>query len=154
MISLTLLADLVVLLLVLGVTALVLLGWGHFTWRLLAIEQPSRPTVLTAWLGFCLVVACLEIIHLFVPIDWKVTLTVSLIGLLGQRLRATSPNTEGLKQLLVQTIKHGRLVFIGVDCVHTVRNWHDAIEVVAMDFWRAVIFVLVFIVWANCKPLA
>lgn len=106
MISLTLLADLVVLLLVLGVTAIVLLGWGHLTWRLFAIEQPSRPTALTAWLGFCLVVACLEIIHLFVPIDWKVTLAVSLIGLLGQRLRATSPNTEGLKQLLVQTIKH------------------------------------------------
>ena len=106
MISLTLLADLVVLLLVLVVTALVLLGWGHLTWRLFAIEQPSRPTVLTAWLGFCIVVACLEVIHLFVPIEWKVTLAVSLIGLWGQGLRAISPNTAGLKQLLVRTIKH------------------------------------------------
>ena len=67
MITLKLLVDLVVLLLVLGVAAIVLLGWGHLTWRLLAIEQPSRPTVLTAWLGFCIVVACLEIIHLVSP---------------------------------------------------------------------------------------
>jgi hypothetical protein len=106
MVSLKLLADLVVLLLVLGMTAIVLLGWGHLTWRLLAVEQPSRPTVLTAWLGFCIVVASLEIIHLFVPIDWKVTLAVSLIGLLGQRLGSTSPNTAGLKQRLAHTIKH------------------------------------------------
>jgi hypothetical protein len=106
MISLTLLADLVVLLLVLGVTGLVLLGWGKLTWRLLAIEQPSRPSVLTVWLGFCIVVASLEIIHLFIPIDWKVTLIVSVLGVFGQRLGSKAAHRSELISLFVSTIKH------------------------------------------------
>jgi len=80
-------ADLLVLLLVLASTALVLLGWGNLTWRFLGIQTPTRPSALTVLLGFCLVVACLEIVHLFVPIDWRVTLAFALIGVLGQRLR-------------------------------------------------------------------
>jgi hypothetical protein len=86
--SLKLLADLVVLLLVLGMTAIALLGWGNLTWRLLGIEQPNKPSVLTVWLGFCVVVGCIEIIHLLVPVDWKVTCAFALIGLIGYGLNS------------------------------------------------------------------
>ena len=109
--------DLLVLLLVLCSTALVLLGWGNLIWRWLGVQQPSKPSVLTVWLGFCVIVASLEAVHLFVPIDWKVTLAVALIGALGQRLRVkfarskeSSPPTAvepavGVRSLVVNAIK-------------------------------------------------
>jgi hypothetical protein len=81
--------DLVNLLGVLVVTAAALLGWGNLTWRFLSIEQPRRPSVLTVWLGFCIVVALIEIIHLFVPIDWRVTVAVAAIGAVGFNLRTS-----------------------------------------------------------------
>ena len=109
--------DLLVLLLVLCSTALVLLGWGNLIWRWLGVQQPRKPSVLTVWLGFCVIVASLEAVHLFVPIDWKVTLAVALIGALGQRLRVkfarskeSSPPTAvepavGVRSLVVNAIK-------------------------------------------------
>jgi hypothetical protein len=81
--------DLVILLGVLVVTAAALLGWGNLTWRFLCIEQPCRPSVLTVWLGFCIVVALIEIIHLFVPIDWRVTVAVAASGAFGFNLRTS-----------------------------------------------------------------
>lgn len=75
--------DLVVLLCVLGTTAVVLLGWGNLTWRVLGVPRPTEVSVITIWLGFCIVVGCLEFIHLFVPIDWRVTVGVAIVGLLG-----------------------------------------------------------------------
>jgi hypothetical protein len=110
-------SDLLVLLLVLTSTAIVLHGCGNLTWRLLGIQQPSQPSVLTVWLGFCVVVASLEAVHLFGPIDWKVTVAVALIGALGHRLRAKlarskepSPPTAvepavGVRSLVVNAIK-------------------------------------------------
>ena len=88
--SLNVLADLFLLLLVLGVTTIVLHGWGNFSWRLLGVEQPNKLSVMTVWLGFCIVVGCIEIVHLFVPIDWKVTLVFSVIGVAGQWLTSKS----------------------------------------------------------------
>lgn len=88
--SLELLADLVVLILVLCTTAIVLLGWGNLTWRLLDIEQPNKPSVMTVWLGFCVVIGCVEIVHLFAPVDWKVTFAVALTGLIGYGLNSKS----------------------------------------------------------------
>jgi hypothetical protein len=81
--------DLVILLGVLVVTAAALLGWGNLTWRFLSIEQLQRPSVLTVWLGFCIVVALIEVIHLFVPIDWRVTVAVAAIGAVGFNLRTS-----------------------------------------------------------------
>ncbi len=79
--------DLIMLLGVLVVTAAALLGWGNLTWRFLSLEQPQRPSVLTVWLGFCIVVAFIEVIHLFLPIDWAVTAVVVVIGLIGLNFR-------------------------------------------------------------------
>ena len=80
--------DVVVLLAILAITTAALAGWGNLTWRLLGLEQPNQPSVLTVWLGFCTVVGCLEIIHLFVPLAWQVTLAVAIIGVAAQVWRA------------------------------------------------------------------
>lgn len=61
----------------------VLLGWGNLTWRALACERPVRTDSATAWLGFCVVSGVVEALHLFVAIDWKVTLVVGAAGLAG-----------------------------------------------------------------------
>ena len=60
-----------------------LLGWGNLTWRALACERPARPDTATAWLGFCVVTGVVDALHLFVAIDWKVTVLVGAIGLAG-----------------------------------------------------------------------
>jgi hypothetical protein len=105
--SFQLVFDLIILLLVLGVTTAALLGWGNLTWRFLSVEQPDRPSVLTVWLGFCIVVALIEIIHLFVPIDWRVTAAVAVIGLIGLNSRTR----------WVLSIKHYPLMYAVVGVV-------------------------------------
>lgn len=95
--SVKLFSDVLVLLLVLASTAVVLHGWGRLTWRLLSIKQPTQPSVLTVWLGFCIVVAVLETIHLLVPIDWRITLAVTLVGVLGQRPQFNLANATEAK---------------------------------------------------------
>lgn len=95
--SLTSLADLVVLLLVLATTAIVLLGWGNLIWRFLGIEQPNRPSVVTVWLGFCIVLAFLEFAHLFIQLDWRVTTAVAMTGIAEQVWRALSRIKTGLQ---------------------------------------------------------
>lgn len=94
--SLKLFSDLLVLLLMLGATTFVLLGWGNLAWRFLSVEPPQRQSVVTVWLGFCIVVALVEIIHLAVPIDWAVTIAVAVIGALGGALRRKVVAPSGL----------------------------------------------------------
>ena len=60
-----------------------LLGWGNLTWRALACGRPVRPDTATAWLGLCIATGVVDALHLFVAIDWKVTLLVGGIGLAG-----------------------------------------------------------------------
>ncbi len=60
-----------------------LLGWGNLVWRALGFERPARPDTGSAWLGYCVVSGVVEGLHLFLPIDWKVTLLVGVIGLVG-----------------------------------------------------------------------
>jgi hypothetical protein len=86
--SLKLALDLVVLLAILAITATTLSGWGNLTWRVLGIEQPTQPSVVSVWLGFCMVVALLEIIHLFTPLAWPITLVVVFVGISAQIWRA------------------------------------------------------------------
>jgi hypothetical protein len=75
--------DVFFLLLMATLTATVLLGWGNLTWRFLSMRQPRQPSTVTVWLGFCIVTAAIEVIHLFLPIDWKVTIAVAVIGFVG-----------------------------------------------------------------------
>ncbi len=81
-----------------------LIGWGNLTWRALAFERPARPDTATAWLGLCVVTGVVDALHLFIAIDWKVTLLVGAIGLAGWasdaagaiRLRALCQHIAGL----------------------------------------------------------
>jgi hypothetical protein len=92
--------DLLALILVLMATGIVLYGWGNLTWRCLGMTSPEKISTLTIWLGFCVVLSMVEFIHLFVPINWVVTLVLSVIGLIGLRYQ-----WEGSAQSFVQTIR-------------------------------------------------
>ena len=77
--------DLPVLLLVLVATGTVLYGWGNLAWRGLGMSSPEKLSTVTIWLGFCVVLSVLELVHLFVPINWVVTVTLMVVGLFGFR---------------------------------------------------------------------
>lgn len=80
------LLNLLVLALVLGMTAVVFLGWGRLTLRLIGFELCPRPDTVTIWLGFGIVLGLSGFLHVLIPIDWKMTLGISVIGLLGCKL--------------------------------------------------------------------
>jgi len=76
------LAQLVVLVLL---TLIVLTGWGRIGMWALRIDITRGINIFICWLGFSILIGFLEIIHLFLAINWKVTLLVCVIGLLGLR---------------------------------------------------------------------
>ncbi len=92
--------DLLVLIMVLLTTGTVLYGWGNLAWRFLGMTSPEKLSTSTIWLGFCIMPSVLEFIHLFVPINWVVTLALSVIGLIGLRYQR-----EGSALSWVQTIR-------------------------------------------------
>ena len=81
--SVQLLHDLSLLLVMLACTAIVLFGWGCLSWRLLGIYAPLRYSTLTVWLGFCVLLGVVEVVHLLLPIDYTITLICAVIGLWG-----------------------------------------------------------------------
>lgn len=96
-----LVVDLLVLILVLILTGAALLGWGNLTWRCLGMSLPTKLSTLTIWLGFCVVLSVLELIHLFVPIDWSVTIGIAAVGCFGLWYKTTPPIQDVLNGLIV-----------------------------------------------------
>lgn len=80
----TFLTDLSLLLLVLLGVGFALSGWGAMTLRILRFTVVNRNRTLACWVGLSVVLGFLEVAHLFVPIDWRVTVFVFVIGVVGQ----------------------------------------------------------------------
>ena len=57
-----------------------LAGWGQFAFRLYGVQSPSRLSTSSMWLGFAVILALVELIHFFRPIDWVISLLVASIG--------------------------------------------------------------------------
>jgi hypothetical protein len=90
-----------VLILVLIVTGAALLGWGNLTWRCLGMSLPTKLSMLTIWLGFCVVLSVLELIHLFAPINWSMTIGIAAVGCFGLWYKTTPPIQDVLSVLTV-----------------------------------------------------
>jgi hypothetical protein len=88
--------DFSVLLPVLVIVAAVLHGWGAIAWCLLGSRMPTGVSTKTVWLGFCAVLGFLELVHLVVQIDWRMSLLTMVVGLLG--------NWPSLRDRKLQTI--------------------------------------------------
>jgi hypothetical protein len=86
----TLFLDIVVLFAVLVMTTVALIGWGNITFKLLGVDVPSRLSTHTVWLGFCAVIGVIELTHLLVAIDFKITLAMAAVGLIGCFSNVTS----------------------------------------------------------------
>jgi hypothetical protein len=82
------LLSLFVLALVLSMTGAVLLGWGRLTLRLIGFDLCPRPDTITIWLGFGIVLGLSSFLHVLIPVDWKMTLGIGFIGLIGCKLGA------------------------------------------------------------------
>jgi hypothetical protein len=58
-------------------------GWGRAGALALTINVPSiNPTFTTIWLGFSVLLLLFQIVHLFLPLDWRISLLVYLTGVL------------------------------------------------------------------------
>ena len=92
----TFVIDLFGLWAVMAVTAVALFGWGVLTYRLLGIELPRQVDTATVWLGVAVVLGAVELVHLFLPIDWKVSLVFAVIGI-AAALKASDHSVEILE---------------------------------------------------------
>lgn len=55
--------------------------WGRTTFKLLGLDQRQSFNCDEIWLGFSVLLTAIELLHLFVPIDWRVGLIVFASGL-------------------------------------------------------------------------
>ena len=78
-----LIIDLIGLIGGLIIISVCLFGWGQICWRVLGMKTAQNLESASVWLGFCLIIGLTEIAHLFIPINWKVSLVFLLIGLFG-----------------------------------------------------------------------
>jgi hypothetical protein len=57
-------------------------GWGRVGFSILKVnDRAAKSLFATTWLGFAMVLVVLQAIHLFVPIDWRVSTIVYGAGL-------------------------------------------------------------------------
>lgn len=79
---LNLLIELLVLFLVLALAMISMVGWGRFVLQILRFNcHSSWLDSRTSWIGFCALLTVIEFLNLFVPIDWKVSLFLCILGL-------------------------------------------------------------------------
>lgn len=100
-----------VLIVALLMTAFALLGWGHLALRVVRVHRPTQPDTGTVWLGFGFLLGILEFLQLIIPIDWKVSLGVLLVGFIGG---AKSIQWFPFIKALFQRIKSYPLVSLAV----------------------------------------
>lgn len=76
--------QLFLLLTILCLTALSLSGWGRFVYQFLDPAQRIQPfDFQPIWIGLFTILSLVELVHLFVPIDWKVTACLAILGLIN-----------------------------------------------------------------------
>lgn len=68
-------------------------GWGLVTARAVGL-QPTKPSLDHVWLGLAMILAIVEIVHFVLPIDWKVSSFVFLVGLVACAIKANSLKRE------------------------------------------------------------
>lgn len=96
----TLLLDWLGLWAVMAVAALALFGWGRLTLGFLGVRQPKQIESSTVWLGFCVVLGSVETLHLFLPIDWKVSLFFAVVGVSGAYAHRRVPSGSAVLGML------------------------------------------------------
>lgn len=85
-----LISDLIVVGLVLLGLTMACAAWGRATFLVVGVTPPKYFDCGALWLGISALLACIEFLHLFVPIDWRVSsfvLSVSLLPLLSKKNR-------------------------------------------------------------------
>ena len=83
-----LIVDLVTTCLVLLALGIICYGWGLIAFRLLGISSSQQIDSGTLWLGFAVILAVIEFLHLLVPVDWRMgafLLGMALLALRSKR---------------------------------------------------------------------
>lgn len=75
--------DLTGLFVILALTTFALAGWGRLVVRWVGLPRARAIGTLELWLGFASVVGLVELLHLVVPIDWRMSFALAMIGFAG-----------------------------------------------------------------------
>jgi hypothetical protein len=76
-----LVSNVVLLITALLLVSIVFYGWGQITFVILGTRKSLLSPAATVWIGFCTVLFFIQFIHLFVAIDWRVSVAVMTLGL-------------------------------------------------------------------------
>jgi hypothetical protein len=76
-----LVSNVVLLITALLLVSIVFYGWGQITFVILGTRKSLLSPAATVWIGFCTVLFFIQLIHLFVAIDWRVSVAVMALGL-------------------------------------------------------------------------
>lgn len=77
----TLISNLLVTAIVVLALTFVCIAWGRTTYKFLGFDQGKNFDFNELWLGFSMLLASIEFLHLIVPIDWKISLVVFVSSL-------------------------------------------------------------------------
>jgi hypothetical protein len=103
-------------LLLFGLTAWVLLGWGNIVTRIFRMSFPgAQRTFNQLWLGWAMVLLLLQLINFVAPINWLVTTLVAAGGLLawwfnGRKLPSRSLSSRALAYSVIVLLTAGWIV--------------------------------------------
>jgi hypothetical protein len=90
-----------------------LIGWGAIVKKFIGIPLINMPRFSDSWIGLVAVIAFIETCHLYVPIDWKVSLAFLFIGILGLSISLRRHLRSQFFILKNALIKNSFLFFIG-----------------------------------------
>lgn len=100
-----LVSNVVLLIAALLLLSIVFYGWGQITLAILGTRKSLLSQAATVWIGFCTVLFFIQFIHLFVAIDWRVSVVVIACGL-GRillfdqaKIRSFLPNVGSLLKI-------------------------------------------------------
>ena len=75
--------DLTTLIAILIIASLALCGWGRLTVRYIGVPRNNSFNTIDIWIGFAAIIVIVELLHLIYPVDWRMSLTLSTIGILA-----------------------------------------------------------------------
>lgn len=74
------LRDLAGLVAALAIMTLALAGWGRLMARFIGLPGQGAVSTFDIWLGFATIIGLVGLLHLVFPVDWRLTLALTLIG--------------------------------------------------------------------------
>jgi hypothetical protein len=120
-------------------------GWGVFIAQILGRRALNISFAIAGWFGICMTIPIIEIVNLFIPIDWKVSFCYFFIGILFSINRYI--NLIRLKTFTQIRFSQGKLVLVIVGAIVFVGlTW---ISLAPTNHYDAGLYYVTTVKWLN-----